>query len=87
MTDYRKNPSARPWSRDLSLGDMLSAEQGYCLCHTRMEDFGLTTAPAFGTSLRVTQRAAYERWARKPQEFDTSPLPLFGDGHKQREMF
>ena len=25
--------------------------------------------------------------ARKPQNFDTSPLPLFGDGHKQRELF
>jgi hypothetical protein len=27
------------------------------------------------------------RVARKPQTFDTSPLPLFGDGHKQKEMF
>lgn len=25
--------------------------------------------------------------ARKPQDFDTSPLPLFGDSHKQRELF
>ena len=25
--------------------------------------------------------------ARKPQDFDTSPLPLFGDAHLQRELF
>ena len=25
--------------------------------------------------------------APKPQDFDTSTLPLFGDGHKQKEMF
>jgi len=31
-----------------------------------------------------------ENWkmlAPKPQDFDTSTLPLFGDGHKQKEMF
>ena len=25
--------------------------------------------------------------ARKPQNFDNSSLPLFGDGHKQKELF
>ena len=25
--------------------------------------------------------------ARAPQTFDTSTLPLFGDGHKQRDLF
>jgi hypothetical protein len=27
------------------------------------------------------------RLAKKPQEFDCSPLPLFGDAHKQKELF
>lgn len=25
--------------------------------------------------------------AKKPQDFDVSPLPLFGDSHKQAELF
>jgi hypothetical protein len=25
--------------------------------------------------------------ADKPQTFDLSPLPLFGDAHKQKELF
>jgi hypothetical protein len=25
--------------------------------------------------------------ARKPQQFDVSELPLFGDGHLQRDLF
>lgn len=34
-------------------------------------------------------RAAHNRptLAPKPQNFDTSELPLFGDGHKQKELF
>ena len=31
--------------------------------------------------------APARRLARKPQEFDCSPLPLFGDAHKQKELF
>lgn len=33
---------------------------------------------------RVDER---RRLRRKPQQFDVSPLPLFGDGHTQKELF
>ena len=36
---------------------------------------------------RLKQWVENNRLARKPQDFDTSPLPLFGDSHKQRELF
>ena len=35
----------------------------------------------------IEQARNSRRLARKPQDFDTSPLPLFGDSHLQRELF
>ena len=43
MTNYTKQPDARPWACDLVSGDTLSAQQNRCICHTRLADFGLKT--------------------------------------------
>ncbi len=36
---------------------------------------------------RNAARNVARKLARKPQDFDCSPLPLFGDSHKQKELF
>lgn len=35
----------------------------------------------------LEKRAAEPIKAKRAQNFDTDGLPLFGDGHKQRELF
>lgn len=41
MTNYRKTPNARPWAKQLDLGDLLTSIQARCVCPTRLRDFGL----------------------------------------------
>lgn len=35
----------------------------------------------------IVAAAERRQLARKPQDFDVSPLPLFGDAHKQLDLF
>jgi hypothetical protein len=49
-------------------------------------------AQSAGLTLEAAQaklrlRVQTKRLARKPQQFDTSELPLFSDAHKQRDLF
>jgi len=39
--NYMRKPDARPWARDRDEGDLLTEDQAKCVCHTRLEDFGL----------------------------------------------
>jgi hypothetical protein len=41
MTDYRKTPDIRPWSKDLDAGDILSTSQAMGITQRRLADFGL----------------------------------------------
>lgn len=45
--------------------------------------------PVTSADIRAALRRVDERrrLARQQQEFDTSPLPLFGDAHKQLDLF
>lgn len=41
MTDYRDTPAARPWSKSLEVGDVLTPMQADSIDSTRLRDFGL----------------------------------------------
>ncbi len=57
MTNYTKQPTFRPWARDVDAGDTLSPIQHRCLDHTRLGDFGLDTVELLSGNYRVVTKA------------------------------
>jgi hypothetical protein len=48
---------------------------------------GATLQERTATAQAIEQAIKARRLARKAQDFDTSTLALFGDGHRQQDLF
>ncbi len=55
MTDYTRTPDERPWSRDLAIGDRLTAKQAYVLQDHRLADFNIHLTPIANGTFRVAR--------------------------------
>ena len=43
--------------------------------------------PSTALAARISHHAAQRKLAPRVQNFDVTGLPLFGDGHRQKELF
>jgi hypothetical protein len=54
MSDFSKRKGDTPvWARDLTEGDIISADQARGVCATRLRDFGLESVPMRNGKFRI----------------------------------
>ena len=63
--NYAKTPDARPWARDLSEGDILSATQERMVCAARLSDFDLHCKPYRDGNFIVRVMTEYDHRERR----------------------